>query len=95
MQKLLYLSVIESHLRAEFIFTLSIEPLSESPISINRSTPNVKIAEITWFSVRDDINRPIEINTAPISIKPIYTAVITPGSGFPFDATMYGKTSIR
>ena len=42
----------------------------ESSIIIRRPIPKLTIAAISWFSVKDDINSPIEISEAPNNNKP-------------------------
>ncbi|MPM52448.1 hypothetical protein SDC9_99207 [bioreactor metagenome] len=37
---------------------------------INKKVPKLITAEMIWLSVRDDINRPIEISDEPRSINP-------------------------
>ena len=53
----------------------------------------VRIAEITWLSVRDEINTPTEINDAQRSIKPRYDTIVSLSEGVLIINVITGKTS--
>lgn len=53
----------------------------------NASAPIVPIAAVSWFSVRDEINIPIEIKHIAISIMPIRHPISRPTFTFPHTAT--------